>query len=106
MLTITCDHTGISETFDLADVELREGKRQGEWQFVIKGLEKLQHFAPDAINRELNMVLSKEAKRAWEAKDAELKEQAIADRIQAIEELKGNVQQQTTTTTTNNMNTA
>jgi len=101
MLTITCDQTGISESFDLADVEVREGKRQGEWQFLIKGIEKLQNFGPDAINRELNMVLSKEAKRDWEAKDAQLKEQAITDRMNAIKDMQ---QQQTTTTT--NMNTA
>ena len=101
MLTITCDHSGISETFDLADVELREGKRQGEWQFLIKGVEKLQNFGPDAINRELNMVLSKEAKRAWEAKDAQLKEKSERDRLKAIKDMQ---QQQTTTTT--NMNTA
>lgn len=88
MLTITCDSTGISETFDLADIELREGKRQGEWQFVIKGLEKLQYFSPDAINRELNMVLSKQAKKDWEAKDRDLKEQAITDRMKVIKDMR------------------
>lgn len=101
MLTITCDQTGISESFDLSDVELREGKRQGEWEFVIRGLEKLQHFSPDAINRELNMVLSKDAKRDWEAKDKALKEQAITDRMKIIKDMKRNKKN----TTTTNMNT-
>ena len=101
MLTVTCDKSGISETFDLADVEVREGKRQGEWQWVIKGIEKLQHFAPNAIDRELNMVLSKKSKIEWEKQDSMLKEQALNDRIKVIKKMqKAKIQN-----TTNNMTT-
>jgi len=101
MLTVTCDITGKTETIDLADVEVREGKRQGEWVWYIKGIEKFEHFAPDAINRELNLVLSNEAKADWEAKDSSLKEQALTDRMKAIKDMKRN---KTNTTTTTNMN--
>ena len=101
MLTITCDKSGISETFDLADVEVREGKREGEWQWVIKGIEKLQHFAPNAIDRELNMVLSKKAKADWEKEDKQLKEKALSDRIKIVKKM----QQLKVQNTTNNMTT-
>ena len=102
MLTITCDKTGVSENIDLADVEVREGKRYGEWVWHIKGIEKLANFAPNAINRELNMVLSNEAKTAWEAEDRRLKEQALTDRMKVVKDMKRNKQTKTTTT---NMNT-
>lgn len=102
MLTITCDITGKTESIPLENVEVREGKRQGEWVWHIKGIEGLEHFAPDAINRELNMVLSHEAKADWEAKSQDLKEQALTDRMKAIKDMKRNK----TNTTTTNMNTA
>jgi hypothetical protein len=101
MITITCDQTGISENFDLADVEVREGKKPGEWQFLIKGIEKLQYFGPNAVSRELNMILSKEAKKEWDAKDTQLKEQALTDRMKAVKEM-----QQAQMPATTNTNTA
>jgi len=103
MLTITCAKTGVSETIDLADIDVREGKKQGEWVWHIRGIEKLEHFPPNAINRELNMVLSNEAKADWEAKSEALKEQALTDRMKAIKDMKRSKKTKTTTT---NMNTA
>lgn len=103
MLTITCDITGVSETFDLGDIELREGKRPGEWQFLVKGVEKLQHFSPDAINSELGMVLSKEAKADWEKKERSLQEQAMTDRMKVVKDMKRT--KKTNKNTTTNMNT-
>lgn len=102
MLTVTCDKTGKTEEIPLKNIQLREGKRQGEWVWHITGIEALEHFAPDAIDRELNMVLSHEAKEAWEARDKDLKEQALTDRMKAVKDMKRSKKINTTTT---NMNT-
>lgn len=89
MIIIKDDKTGVTEEIPNTRIEVREGKLPNTWVWVIKGIEKLEKFAADAIDPDTEMLLSRESQKAWAEKKQQLQEQAISDKLEAVEDFKG-----------------
>ena len=108
MLAIICDQTGLTELVPGSQIEVREGKKPGEWVWVIKGIEKLTNFTPRPYVSELDLMLSKQALIDWKEQSDILDSEAVAEKQAIVETLKAsaesikeNIMQLDVTKTTN-----
>jgi len=88
MIKVICDKTGTEEVIPGSSIEFREGKKPNTWVWVIKGIENLKNFAPNAYDPEIDLLLSRSAQEAWDQKNVQLTKQAKDARVKALKELK------------------